>query len=471
MIPLALKEVTMKKYFGDIEFYKTVLIVAVPLLIQQLITSFVNMLDNIMIGQTGTLAMSGVSVANQIITVFNLAIFGSVAASSIFGAQFAGKKDYDGVRNCLRFKIIVETIIAILFMTIFLLFGDKLIGLFLHSEQNDAASITSTLNYALDYIHYMSLGFIPFALSQSLSSSMREAGETRLPMIASITAVVVNFIGNSILIFGLFGCPALGPTGAAIATVISRFAELFVIILFARMNHDRFPFYDGLLKHFEIPMSLVKHICVKGFPLVLNELLWAIGQAMITQCYSTRGIDALAAYNISSTITNLFFVSNIAMGDSISILVGHHLGAGRIEEAIDTDRKMIVFTVMVAICFGTALLVLAPFFPNFYQTSDSVKAIATLMLRYGGLTMWISAIYNASYFTLRCGGKTIITFLFDSVGTLFVSFPTVYVLAHFTTMPIQYMYLTICLVDLYKVILGLFLVNKRIWVNNLVNHA
>lgn len=461
----------MRKYFGDAKFYKTVLVIAVPLLIQQLITSFVNMLDNIMIGQTGTLAMSGVSVSNQIITVFNLAIFGSVAASSIFGAQFAGKEDSDGVRHCLRFKLIVESLIAILFISIFMLFGNKLVSLFLHSEQNDASDIVQTMTYSLDYLHIMTLGFIPFALSQSLSSSMREAGETRLPMVASITAVVVNFIGNSILIFGLFGAPALGPTGAAIATVISRFAELSVIIFFARTNHDRFLFYDGLFHNFSIPMSLVKQICIKGFPLVLNELLWAIGQAMITQCYSTRGIDALAAYNISSTITNLFFVSNIAMGDSISILVGQQLGAGKTEEAIDTDRKMIVFTVMVAIIFGTALLILAPNFPSFYQTSSSVKEIATIMLRYGGLTMWISAIYNASYFTLRCGGKTIITFLFDSVGTIFVSFPIAYILAHFTTMNIEHMYLTICLVDLYKVILGLFLVNKKIWVNNLVNKA
>ncbi len=461
----------MRKYFGDAKFYKTVLVIAVPLLIQQLITSFVNMLDNIMIGQTGTLAMSGVSVSNQIITVFNLAIFGSVAASSIFGAQFAGKEDNDGVRHCLRFKLIVESLIAILFISIFMLFGNKLVSLFLHSEQNDVSDVAQTMSYSLDYLRIMTLGFIPFALSQSLSSSMREAGETRLPMVASITAVVVNFIGNSILIFGLFGAPALGPTGAAIATVISRFAELAVIIFFARTNHDRFPFYDGLFHNFSIPMSLIKRICIKGFPLVLNELLWAIGQAMITQCYSTRGIDALAAYNISSTITNLFFVSNIAMGDSISILVGQQLGAGKTEEAIDTDRKMIVFTVMVAIIFGTLLLILAPNFPNFYQTSSSVKEIATIMLRYGGLTMWISAIYNASYFTLRCGGKTIITFLFDSVGTIFVSFPIAYILAHFTTMNIEHMYLTICLVDLYKVILGLFLVNKKIWVNNLVSKA
>lgn len=456
------------KYFGDKAFYKMVLVVAIPLLIQQLITSFVNMLDNIMVGQTGTLAMSGVSVSNQIITVFNLAIFGSVSAASIFGAQFAGKKDTDGVRHCLRFKLVVEVVIAILFIIVFTFFGDKLIGLFMHADQDDVTDIAKTMEYALSYMHWMTIGFIPFALSQSISSSMRESGETRLPMIASVTAVVVNFIGNCILIFGLLGFPALGPTGAAIATVISRFAELLVIVAFALLNKERFPFYTGLLKGFSIPLSLVQEISLKGLPLVVNELLWSIGTAMITQCYSTRGIDALAAYNISSTITNLFFVSNIAMGDSISILVGHHLGAGRIEEAVDTDRKLIVFTVMIAICFGTMLVILAPLFPNLYQTTDSVKSVATMMLRFGGLTMWISAIYNASYFTLRCGGKTIITFLFDSVGTICVSFTVAYLLAHFTQLPVQYMYLTVVLVDLYKVVLGLFLVNKRIWVNNLV---
>lgn len=455
--------------FGDKNFYKKVLVVAIPLLIQQLITSFVNMLDNIMVGQTGTFAMSGVSVANQIITVFNLAVFGSVSASSIFGAQFYGKEDMKGVRNCLRFKFIVEAIFTTLFICIFLGFGYQLISLFMHTEQNDPSDIAQTMQYALTYLHIMTIGFIPFALSQCISSSMREAGETRLPMIASVTAVVVNFIGNSILIFGLFGFPALGPTGAAIATVISRVAELGVVSIFALCNRARFPFYTRLFHNFHVPMSLVKQICIKGFPLVVNELLWSIGIAMITQCYSTRGIEALAAYNISSTITNLFFVSNIAMGDSISILVGQQLGAGKIEEAFDTDRKLIVFTVIIALCFGTTLFILAPLFPNLYQTSNEVRNIATMMLRFGGMTMWISAIYNASYFTLRCGGKTIITFLFDSVGTICISFPVAYCLAHFTSVPIQYMYLIVTCVDLYKVILGLYLVNKKIWVNNLVS--
>lgn len=458
----------LSRYFGDKAFYKKVLIIAIPLIIQQLITSFVNMLDNIMVGQTGTLAMSGVSVANQIVTVFNLAVFGSVSAASIFGAQFAGKEDTDGVRNCLRFKVIVELIFAAIFIFVFLVFGKDLISVFMNTEQDSPNDIATTVAYAQTYIQIMTIGFIPFALSQSISSSMREAGETRLPMIASVTAVVVNFIGNSILIFGLFGFPALGPSGAAIATVISRFAELLVIVIFAYVNRIRFSFYRHVLKNFTVPMNLVKSICIKGFPLVLNEVLWSIGMAMITQCYSTRGIGALAAYNISSTITNLFFVTNIAMGDSISILVGQKLGAGQIEEAVDTDRKLIVFTLMLAIVLGTTLMFLAPLFPDLYQTSHAVRDTATIMLRFGGACMWISSLYNASYFTLRCGGKTIITFLFDSFGTLLVSFPVAFCLAHFTQLPVQYMYLIVSVVDLYKVILGLILVHKRIWVNNLV---
>lgn len=458
----------LSHYFGDKAFYKRVLIIAIPLIIQQLITSFVNMLDNIMVGQTGTLAMSGVSVANQIVTVFNLAVFGSVSAASIFGAQFAGKEDTDGVRNCLRFKVIVELIFAGIFIFAFLVFGRDLISVFMNTEQDSPKDIATTVAYAQTYIQIMTIGFIPFALSQSISSSMREAGETRLPMIASVTAVVVNFIGNSILIFGLFGFPALGPSGAAIATVISRFAELLVIVIFAYVNRTRFSFYRHVLKNFQVPMDLVKSICIKGFPLVLNEVLWSIGMAMITQCYSTRGIEALAAYNISSTITNLFFVTNIAMGDSISILVGQKLGAGLIEEAVDTDRKLIVFTLMLAIVLGTTLMFLAPLFPDLYQTSHAVRDTATIMLRFGGACMWISSLYNASYFTLRCGGKTIITFLFDSFGTLLVSYPVAFCLAHFTQLPVQHMYLIVSIVDLYKVILGLILVHKRIWVNNLV---
>ena len=458
-----------KHYFGDAQFYRKVLFVAIPLIIQQLITSFVNMLDNIMVGQTGTLQMSGVSIANQLNLIFNLAVFGSVSGAGIFGAQFAGKEDWEGVRHTLRYKLLVEILITIIGMGLFLGFGQSLISLFMNTETNAAADIVMTTGYAMDYLKIMTIGFLPFALSQCISSAIRETGETRLPMVASVTAVLVNFVGNWILIFGHFGAPALGSSGAAIATVISRFAELAVILFFAIYNRDRFPFFHDLLKGFSIPKDLAKEITFRGPPLVLNEVIWAMGIAAITQCYSVRGIDALAAYNIASTITNLFFVFNIAMGDCISILVGQKLGAGLAEEAVDTDRKLLVFTTILSTLLGLGLFFTADLFPGFYNTTDAIRGTAAQLMRIGGLCMPISALYNSCYFTMRCGGKTVITFLFDSFGTLVVSFPVALMLSRLTALPVTTMYLIVTLVDLYKVILGLFLVHKRIWVNDLVS--
>lgn len=461
----------IRRYFGDRQFYRNVMIVAVPLIIQQLITSFVNMLDNIMVGQTGTLQMSAVSVANQLCMIFNLAVFGSISGAGIFGAQFAGKKDWEGSRYTLRFKLITELLFSVLGILLFLTMGNTLLGLFMTSEANSAADAAMTLQYASTYIRIMTVGFIPFALSQTIGSSIRETGNTRLPMIASITAVFVNFIGNYILIFGKFGFPALGCTGAAVATVISRFAEFGMNLYFAIRGKDDFPFFHGVFRDFRIPLSLTKQIIVRGFPLVVNEVLWSSGIAAIIQCYSTRGIDALAAYNICNTINNLFFVFSIAMGDCISIMVGQKLGAGKLDEAVETDLKLIMFTFLLSVCLGSLLVCTGNLFPMLYNTGDEIRHTATVLLRTAGCLLPIQAMYNACYFTMRCGGKTIITFLFDSVGTIAVSFPVAFVLSRFTTLPITMMYFIVTVVDLYKVILGLFLVHKRMWVNNLIENA
>ncbi len=458
----------MNKWLGNAEFYKKVFIVAIPLLIQQMITSFVNLLDNIMVGQVGTLAMSGVSIASQLITIFNLAVFGSVAACSIFGAQFFGRRDMQGMRYCLRFKLVIEVLISIISIIVFFFFSKPLIHLYLNNSNNSIQDIQATYSYAQHYLWIMLLSFIPFSLTQSITTAFSETGKTKLPMISSVTAVFVNLIGNYILIFGNFGLPKLGVNGAAIATVISRLVELMIAIYFTRRYKKELTFFHHLFKEFKIPVELAKQITVKGAPLVLNEILWSTGIACIAQCYSTRGVDAIAAYNITCTIQNLFFVFSIAMGNSISILVGQQLGAGKLDEAVDTDRKLIVFTFLLALGVGLVLFVTAPIFPNLYNTKDTIRQMSTSMLRIYACLVWVGAIYNACYFTLRCGGKTILTFLFDSVGTLCVSFPIGYCVAHFTNISIVPMFFILQCADLYKVILGLYLVHKKSWVQNLV---
>ncbi|MDU7560802.1 MAG: MATE family efflux transporter, partial [Finegoldia magna] len=240
-----------------------------------------------------------------------------------------------------------------------------------------------------------------------------------------------------------------------------------LFIYFANKNKFRFTFYSNFFKNFHIDTGLFKNITVAGIPLIINEVLYSLGIAAITQSYSTRGIEALAAYNISQTIIGLFIVFNLAMGDCISIMVGRLLGSGNVDEAVDTDRKLIVFSFMLALVVGIVLIILAPLFPEFYNTTDDVKLMATNMLRVGGAFLWISALYNASYFTLRSGGKTVLTLLFDSVGIVLISYPISFLLAKFTDLNVVLMYLIISVIDLYKVVLGLYLVGKKIWVKNL----
>ncbi|MBO5337444.1 MAG: MATE family efflux transporter [Lachnospiraceae bacterium] len=456
-----------KKLFGDKAFYKMVLAVAVPIMIQNGITNFVGLLDNIMVGRIGTEQMSGIAIVNQLLMVFNLAIFGAISGAGIFSAQFFGCQDHKGVRHTFRFKMYICAVILLLGILVLFFGGEKLILMYLHGEDNTQA-LEAALHYGKQYLGVMLIGLLPFALEQVYTSTLRECGETMVPMKAGITAVLVNLVLNYLLIFGKFGFPELGVVGAAIATVISRYVQAAMVIVWTHTHVQQMPFIVGAYKEFTIPSQLSSKILVKGTPLMINEIMWSAGMATLMQCYSVRGLDTVAALNISTTISNLFNVVFIALGSAISIIVGQLLGAGKMEEAKDTDTKLIAFSVFSCVGIGLMLILLAPLFPMLYNTSDQVKELATWFLRIAAGCMPIAAFMHASYFTLRSGGKTIVTFLFDSVFLWCVSIPLAYVLSRFTDMPIIPLYLACQLIDILKCILGFVLVKKGVWLQNIV---
>ena len=303
----------------DRDFYKMVLAIAVPIMVQNGITNFVSLLDNLMVGQVGTQQMSGVAIANQLIFVFNLTIFGGLAGAGIFGAQFYGKGDYEGVKHTLRFKMYLAMGLCLVAMGIFLFAGKLLIGLYLTSKDSPEA-VAATLNYGHQYLMIMLVGMVPYAITQVYANTLRECGETMLPMKAGIIAILVNLVFNYFLIFGHFGFPKLGIAGAAIATVLSRFVELATIFVVVHLNKTVFPFLVHIFDSFKIDGTLAKQIAIKGAPLLANEALWSIGVAMLNQCYSTRGLDVVAATNISSTVSNLFNVVFLALGNALAII-------------------------------------------------------------------------------------------------------------------------------------------------------
>ena len=455
-------EKRLNKYFGNKAFYSMVLSILVPIVIQNGFTNFVNMLDNVMVGRLGTEEIAGVSIVNQLLFVYNLCVFGIMSGAGIFTAQYVGGGNVEGVRNTFRFKLLTGLVVNVVVLSVLFLRGPKLIGLYLTGTA-DGGDMALTMDNALQYLHIMALGLPFFLLVQTYASTLRENGETSVPMRAGVTAVVVNFVFNWLLIFGKLGFPRLGVRGAAIATVLSRLVELAIIATWTHTHLDIMPFAQGVYKTLHIPHSLMKKIMSKGSPLFANEVFWAIGIALLNQCYSTRGLNAVAGFNIGSTMNNLCTVVMYANGAAIGIVIGRLLGAERYEEAYDTDRKMIVFSALLSFGLSFVFFAISGVFPQLYNTTPEARLIATQVIMIQAMFLPMGAIRNACYYTLRSGGRTIITFCFDSGFVWFINVPTAMILSRFTDVGATTIFFFIQLGDLFKAAVGLYLVHRRLW--------
>lgn len=338
-------------FIGDRAFYRSLMVLLVPMVIQQGITNFVSLLDNVMVGRLGTESMSGVAIVNQLLFVFNLTVFGGLAGASIFGAQFFGKGDHHGVRAAFRFKIIFSTVMTVLAIALLAVFGRPLIELFL-TDDGSGGDLARTLSEAENYLFVMFFGLVPFAFSQS---------------------------------------------------------------------------------------------------------------------YSTRGLTVVAATNITNTAWNLFCVIMFAMGNAVSILIGQKLGAGEIEEAKRTDNKLLFFTVALHVFIGVLIALCAPFIPLIYNTEPAVRTLTTQLLLVAGAALPLQAFAHVTYFTIRSGGKTFITFLFDCLYTWVVPLPIAFCLCRFTDLPVVWVYFCVQFADIVKVIIGVCLLRSGIWAKNIVD--
>ena len=455
------------RYIGNRAFYRRVLGVAVPIIIQNGITNFVSLLDNIMVGQVGTIPMSGVSIVNGLLFVFNLCVFGASSGAGIFTAQFHGSHDDEGVRHTFRFKFLICILISLLGCGIFLLGGQALIGLYLTGD-GDAATAAGAMEYGLKYLAVMLWGFLPLALTNAYSSTLRETGETFVPMVGGIAAVLVNLCLNYVLIFGHFGAPEMGVEGAALATVISRYVELAIVAGWTHSHGEKKPFIKGAYRSLYIPGKLLKSIAIKGMPLLVNEFLWSSGMAIMNQCYSTCGLDVVPAMNISSTIFNLASVVFLSMGNAVGIIMGQMLGAGNTEAQVrDSNRKLLVVSTASGLIFGCLMAAFSGVFPQIYNTTEQVRHLATWLICINACAIPFNSYTNATYFTLRSGGQTLVTFLFDSCFVWVVCVPLAYCLSRFTELSILPLFVLCTSTELIKCVLGAIMIKQGKWIQNL----
>ncbi len=457
----------MKKFIGDKRFYKMLIIIVLPIVLQQFLTQFVSLLDNLMVGQVGNDEMTGVSLANQLLFVFNLGVFGSLSGASIFATQFYGAKNKEGYLEAIRFKWIIIIFILFVSTMIFSIFSEPLVNSFIHHNNDDISNPVVVLREGRKYLLIMLVGNIPFAIKEIFATSLREMKETLVPMLAGVAAIVVNLLFNYLLIFGKLGFPQMGVSGAAIATVISRFVELIIVVVYILIKRNKYDYFNGMFKHF-IKFSSIKKFLPKTLLLCSNEVLWSLGLTLILRCYSIRGLDYVSALNISNTVNNLFITMGTSMGNATAIILGNYLGSRNIEEAKSASYKILPFAILMSSAFALIMFFTRNIVPSIFNTDDSIRESAKILIIIGAVLLPMQAFNTCCYFILRAGGRIFITILFDSMSVCLIRLPIAFILSKYTCLSLFVVYGIVTGIDLLKCFIGYRMVDKGIWLKTIV---
>ena len=451
----------LSTFIGDKAFYRRLIAVSLPLILQQLVTASIQIVDNVMVGRLGETAIGAVSVVNQLFFVVIITTFGVISGSTIYMAQYYGAKNQSKLNQTYRITLYASLLVAFIAFIIFSVADTFLIQIFTTNPV--------TIGLAEDYISIIRWGLFGFAISIAISSSLRVVGITKPLLWISVFTIVLNTVLNALLIFGLFGLPELGVIGAAIATAIARFVEAALSLWYMWRRQNIFKW--DWTRIFAVEFSLIKAILIIGFPLLLNEIFWSLGQTTFLYAYSTRGDGALAAMNITNSISQITFVLFQALGTASAVFVGNKLGENELVEAQDNAKRLVFAAGVVAVAIGVVLFGLSGLFTDFYSIAELTKSWAIFNIRVNALFVPLYTMNVTLFFIIRSGGDTKSTLLMDSGFMWLVAVPAALSLAFFTALPITWMFLIVQGTEFFKVLFSISRYNKKRWVKNLATET
>lgn len=445
-------------------FIKRLLIISIPIILQNLFVNLASLLDTMMVGNlegVSEVSLSGVYIANQIIFVINLGVFGSVEGAGVFFSQFLGKKDNAHLSNTFAFKLMSSFVVTLISTILVYAFGRQLASIF---SSNEAA-----IDIAVQYLKIVGVSIIPFGVTISCTTSLRESHNTISPMVVTLCGILVNLLLNYILIFGNWGAPRLEAVGAAIGTICNRFFEFIAIIIVLIIKKKEFT--KNLLSSFNMDRELLKNLIVKSIPLLANELLWSLGQTGLVYVFTQKSEMATTVLPIVTTIFNLIFVVCLGMGNGISIVIGNIIGSNDSKDAQNKAYVSLVFSFIISVVLGTILYVSAPAIVGLYsEISQETIDMAVTLLKFDSLYLVITTIDTILFFLLRAGGRTFIVFLFDSAFGWIISIPVAFLFLKFIpSLSFEELFIYVYLFDLLKMVIGGILIVSKVWNRNIIN--
>lgn len=447
-------------FWKDKNFMKTVFAVAIPIALQNLITSSLNMVDTLMISSLGQTSIAAVGLANQIFFFFSLIIFGITSGASIFISQYWGRRDIPNVRKVLGISISLSVIVGVIFTIPGLMMPEKLMMLFLDGEE--------VVKLGSDYLRIVALSYIITGVGMSYGTALRSTGRPQLPMKLSAISFVVNTVFNYLLIFGKFGFPALGVKGAALGTLIARIVE--IVLMIREVYRDKTsPLAASLSDLFKWNKAYFKRIMVTVAPVTINETFWALGQVMYSIAYARIGEQAAAAVQLTTTIENIFMVLIRGLGSACAVIVGSKIGQGDKEGAYDYALKFLTMSTL----FGVILGFIMALTPNitlllFNNVEVTLKLVVANLLRIMGFTLFLKAANSAIVVgILRGGGDTNYSLFLELGAVWLVGVPLAFIGAIVLKWPVEYVMMLVVLEQVAKLIGGVPRVFSKKWMKDL----
>jgi putative MATE family efflux protein len=447
----------LNELFSDKRFYRGLFVMAVPIMLQNLVNSFVNMLDTVMIGRLGTVEIAAVGLGNQFFFLYNMILFGICSGGAIFTAQYWGKRDIQGIRGNTGLCLVFSLGVGALFTLVSLLFPGEIIGIY---SRDPAVIRTGAV-----YLRTLAPAYFPYAVSFVFILILRSIEQVRLAMETSVVALFVNMVLNYMFIFGFGFIPPMGVKGAAMATTVARFAEMLILVAVSYARNYALAGSPRDFLGFNAPFA--RRFFRITFPVILNELIWALGVTTQNIIMARTHTDAIAAFNITNTVSQLTWVVFIGLGNGAAVLIGNKIGEGAEKTARDYASRLTMFSPLVAVLAALVLIPLSRLLPFFFNVDDSVFTIISIMF------ILLSCSYPFRAFNMsmiigvcRAGGDTIFSVLYDLVFMWLVSLPLAAAAAFLFHSPVWLVYLLIIIEDPLKVILGLWRLKTGKWLNN-----
>jgi putative MATE family efflux protein len=445
------------KLFSDKDFYKKLFAIAIPIMLQNLVNSFVNVLDTVMIGRLGTVEIAAVGLGNNVFFFYMILLFGICSGGAVFIAQFWGKRDIGGIRKTVGLCCVINLFIGGGFTLAGLLVPERIMGIY--STDGDVIRAGAL------YLRYLAPSFLPFAVAQVLVLSLRSIEQVKAPMATSIAALSINAVLNWLWIFGVGPFPAMGVAGAAMATTVSRFTETLLLIGIIRRKN--YPIIGPAREMFNFNRAFISRFFRIVAPIMMNEFAWSLGVSMQNIIFARTHTDAIAAFNITGTISQLTWVLFIGLGNGVGVLIGKKIGEGDHAGARNYALKIIFFVPLAALAAAAVLIPISYVIPLIFKVNEAVLRTAAQML------FILAAAYPFRAFNMamvvgicRAGGDTVFCAIYDTAFMWAIALPAAAAASFFFGAPFWVIYMLVVSEELFKMAAGVWRFRSGKWLRD-----